>query len=110
MAELIECGTLKNGGCYSPILCDPATGDLVYDSDLMGKTLFSDIALNDPLPMATEVVEKIARQVEDEADGVICSSRYIVFLKDGVATYRYNYSSSKVEFTCNYSLDIMYEE
>lgn len=110
MKELIECGTLANAGEYSPILCDPITGDVVYDSDIMGRILFSDITVADPLCMPYEAIMKIARGIENEADGVICTNTYIIFLKDGIATYRRNYSSNKVEHTVKYSLDIEYED
>ena len=110
MRELVECGTLSNGGDYCPIVCDPMTGDVVYDSDIMGKTLFSDITVADPLYLPPEAISKIARGVADVADGIICTNTYIIFLKDGVATYRFNSSSDKVEHTVNYSLDIAYED
>lgn len=109
MAELIECGTLANGGEYSPILCDPTTGDVVYDSDIMGTLLFSDLTVADPMMLSAEAIMKIARGVADKADGVICTNTYIILLKDGVASYRRNYSIDVVEYVVNYSLDIEYE-
>lgn len=110
MKDLIECGTLANGGEYSPILCDPITGDVVYDSDIMGKLLFSDITVADPLSISSEAIMRIAEGIQGEADGVICTNTFIIFLKNGVATYRRNYSSNVVEHTVKYSLDIEYED
>ena len=109
MKEFIECGTLANGGSYSPIVCDPLTGDVIYVDDLMGTVLFSEITVSDPLNMREDTLTGIAKKLAPEYDGVICTEKYLIYLKDGVATYRPVTNSNKVEQTVSYSLDVEYD-
>lgn len=110
MRELTNCGTLKMGLGYSPILCDNMTGDVVYDSDVLGKCLFSNVAVTDGVLMADTIINNIMSQLEPEGYiGVIVTNTYLIKLKEGKAYYCSFVDTTKVLHVVDFDLDTEYE-
>lgn len=107
MEGLNLCGKLKAGLGYSHIYCDVRTGDVVYDSDIMGACLFSNISVVDPLEVTDEVMDNIIKDCD--ADGVIMSETYLIVLKDNKAEFRKYDAATVVTMVVDYDLDMEYD-
>lgn len=105
MANFITCGAYDPGNGFSDVLADTATGDVILDSDLLGRVFMSELAVIDPIPMQDyAVVQKICEYFG--CDGVILSHRNLITLKGNVATYRDYVDNSKVIQTIEFSTDL----
>lgn len=105
MAKFVNCGVFDPGNGYSDIYADPATGDVVLDSDLLGRVFMSELAVLDPLPVPEmSAVSKICQYFD--CDGIIMSNRNLITLKGNTATYRDYADNSKIIQTIEFNTDL----
>ena len=105
MSNFITCGAYDPGNGFSDVLADTSTGDVILDSDLLGRVFMSELAVIDPIPMQDlSVVQKICEYFD--CDGVIMSHRNLITLKGATATYRDYADNSKVVQTIEFSTDL----
>lgn len=107
MAKLVMCGKLKKGFGFSPIYCDPTTGDVVLDSDAMGKCIISNVSITDPINVPDGVFDKIIS--DTNAAGVIMSDTYLVVLQEDTAEFREYANAMETKMVVDYDLDMEYE-
>lgn len=104
---MILCGKLRAGLGFDNIYCDPSTGDVVYDSDIMGRCLISNVSVIDPTTVSDEVFDKVIADLN--ADGVIFSDKYLIVLKDEKAEFREYESAMQAKLVVDYDLSVEYE-
>ena len=108
MSKYVTCGLLDTGVGFSDILCDPDTGDVIYCSDLLGDSLFSNITVMDPIELENDSVIEILCEYF-KCDGAILSESFVIILRDGVAEYHCYDDTSKIKHIVNYDLSMSYE-
>ena len=105
MANFITCGAYDSGNGFSDIHVDTVTGDVILDSDLLGKVYMAELAVLDPIVAPDiAVIEKICNYFS--CDGVIMSHRNLITLKDNVAEYRDYANNSTVLKTIVFNTDM----
>jgi hypothetical protein len=108
MKDFVTCGSLKIGNGFSDIVCDPATGDLIFCDDINGNCVMSNMSITDPIN--TEYSPAVDKIIESTgADGVIMSETYLIILKDFEAEYRDYTDPMQVLHKVSFDIDIVYE-
>lgn len=108
MASFTRCGSYDDGNGTCDLVADVNTGEVILVSDLLGNCYLSEITALNVLRFASEEAEaKIRRHFE--ADGVILTDKYLITLKDGVASYRNAQDYSAVEHTIKFDTDMVCE-
>ena len=107
MKEFITCGVLKEGIDFAPIVCDPATGEMILADDINGNCVLTNLGFHDPMMVGEDAAVKMA--VDYKVDGVILTQTYIIFLKDNVATLRTYTEPDKVKMSIDFDTNIEYE-
>ena len=105
MAKFVTCGAYDAGSGFSDIHVNPATGDVILDSDLLGRVYMSELAVLDPIPVPEPTVVSNICEYFD-CDGIIMSHRNLITLKGTEATYRDYADNTKVVQVIEFSTDM----
>lgn len=106
MSSFVNCGAFDTGNGFSDIYADELTGDVVLDSDLLGRVFLSELSVVDPLPLSDEsVIQKLCSYLD--CDGVIMSQRHLITLKGETAYYRNYVNKEIVEHTVEFNTDMV---
>lgn len=105
MANYVVCGIYNPGTGYSDIYVDTATGDVILESDLIGRVYLNEMCVLDAIPVyETNALENICSYFD--CDGVILSNRHLITLKGLKAEYRDYADNTKVEHVVEFDTDL----
>ena len=105
MANYVVCGIYNPGNGYSDIYVDTATGDVILDSDLIGRVYLNELCVLDAATVTeTSSLEKICDYFD--CDGVILSDRHLITLRGLKAEYRNYADNSKIEHEVEFDTDL----
>ena len=104
MSSFVVCGAFDSGNGFSDIYADQLTGDVVLDSDLIGRVFMAELSVVDPIEISDEaVLSKLCNHLD--CDGVILSNRHLITLKGSTAFYRNYVNKDVIEHTVDFHTD-----
>lgn len=108
--SFVTCGTLRGGLGFSPIVCFPATGELVLADDANGNCVISNISVVDPIEMDDDALNKlIAQSPKEGCVGVaVTCTRLVLFYEFSADVYEYT-DLTKPAYTVAYDTDVAFE-
>lgn len=109
MRDFVICGCfMGEDGVMEEVFCNPHTGDLIRNSDLLGNCIVGNVAVTDPTNM--EGVDMTGLLKYCNAIGAVKTDTYLLtFREDMVVEYRKVSNARVVEKTAKYDLDVEYE-
>lgn len=101
------CGYLKESRGFSPIVCDPVTGDLILNDDIVGNCIISEISVPDPVSTDAEYCQRVIKHFK--CDGVVKTDSYLITIRDYVAEFRSYYDINNIAKTVAFDLNAEYD-
>ena len=106
--EDIMCGIIHENGEFTPIYCNPTTGECYFEDSIMGTPrLIAEVSIADPVEMEfDDMIANYSENAYGKCMGVIYDGDCIIKLLTDSTAARYDIGDLNTEISPEFSIDI----